>query len=99
MSLININGLGIASPHRLFHNLNLTIHEGDRIGLIAGNGAGKSTLLRCLAGQAEAGSGEGGPAGSSFRCTHLQAARTSPLCPHAQPTRALPAALAATDPP
>jgi ATPase subunit of ABC transporter with duplicated ATPase domains len=58
MSLMNIRGLGIASPHRLFQNLDLAIHPGDRIGLIAGNGAGKSTLLRCIMGQTEAGAGE-----------------------------------------
>lgn len=31
-------------------NINLDIHEGDRVGLIGSNGAGKSTLLRVLAG-------------------------------------------------
>jgi ATPase subunit of ABC transporter with duplicated ATPase domains len=58
MSLINLRGLGIVSPRPLFHDLDLTIHETDRIGLIAGNGAGKTTLLRCLARQAEPGMGE-----------------------------------------
>jgi ATPase subunit of ABC transporter with duplicated ATPase domains len=58
MSLINLRGVGIVSPRPLFHNLDLTIQESDRIGLIAGNGAGKTTLLRCLARQAEPGVGE-----------------------------------------
>lgn len=58
MSLIQLKSLGIASPRPLFQNLDLTLHPGDRLGLIAGNGAGKSTLLRCLAGQIEPGSGE-----------------------------------------
>jgi ATPase subunit of ABC transporter with duplicated ATPase domains len=58
MTLINIRGLGIASPRPLFQNLDLTIHATDRIGLIAGNGAGKTTLLRCLARQMEPGSGD-----------------------------------------
>jgi ATPase subunit of ABC transporter with duplicated ATPase domains len=58
MSLIHLRGLGIVSPRPLFQNLDLTIHETDRIGLIAGNGAGKTTLLRCLAKQAEPGVGE-----------------------------------------
>lgn len=31
-------------------NINLRIHEGDRIGLIGVNGAGKSTLCRCISG-------------------------------------------------
>lgn len=58
MSLMNLRGVGVQSPRVLFQNLDLTIHDGDRIGLVAGNGAGKSTLLRCLAGQAEVGRGD-----------------------------------------
>jgi ATPase subunit of ABC transporter with duplicated ATPase domains len=58
MSLVQLRNLGVVAPRLLFQNLDLTIHSGDRIGLIAGNGAGKSTLLRCLAGQAEPGTGE-----------------------------------------
>jgi len=58
MSLINLRGVGIVSPRTLFQGLDLTIHESDRIGLIAGNGAGKTTLLRCLARGAEPGIGE-----------------------------------------
>lgn len=33
----------------LFKNLNLTIHRGDRLGIVGPNGAGKSTLLRMIA--------------------------------------------------
>ncbi len=58
MSLIHLRGLGVVSPRPLFQNLDLTIHETDRVGLIAGNGMGKTTLLRCLARQAEPGMGE-----------------------------------------
>ena len=36
---------------RVFENICLTIHEGDRIGLIGRNGSGKSTLLKILFGQ------------------------------------------------
>ncbi len=58
MSLITLRGLGIVSPRPLFQKLDLAINDTDRIGLIAPNGAGKSTLLRCLAGQAEPGTGD-----------------------------------------
>ena len=33
----------------LFKNVNLTIHRGDRIGIVGPNGAGKSTLLKMIA--------------------------------------------------
>jgi len=42
----------------LFKDINLTVEDGDRIGLIGPNGAGKSTLLAVLAGQVEPDSGE-----------------------------------------
>ncbi|MDD4973885.1 MAG: ATP-binding cassette domain-containing protein [Bacteriovorax sp.] len=32
------------------NNINLTVYEGDRIGLVGVNGAGKSTLCRCISG-------------------------------------------------
>ena len=57
MSLMQLRNLGVVAPRVLFQNLDLAIHDVDRIGLIAGNGAGKSTLLRCLAGQIEPGAG------------------------------------------
>ena len=39
-------------------NLNIEIHEGERVGVIGHNGAGKSTLLRALAGVYPIKSGE-----------------------------------------
>ena len=42
----------------LFHNINIGIGEGQRIGLIAQNGTGKTTLLNILAGADEADEGE-----------------------------------------
>ena len=34
----------------LFDDINFTINEGDKVGLIAKNGTGKSTLLSIIAG-------------------------------------------------
>ena len=34
----------------ILNNLSLTIHEGERVGLIGRNGTGKSTLMKILAG-------------------------------------------------
>ena len=45
-------------PRTLFEGLNLTVSEGDRIGVIGPNGAGKTTLLRMLAGSEEPDTGE-----------------------------------------
>jgi ATPase subunit of ABC transporter with duplicated ATPase domains len=58
MSLINLQNVGVVSPRLLFQNLDLAVHETNRIGLIANNGAGKTTLLRCLSGQADASTGQ-----------------------------------------
>ncbi len=57
MSLITLKDLSVTLGAPLFSDLNLTIHPGDRIGLVAANGRGKSTLLRCLAGAHEPTSG------------------------------------------
>ena len=38
------------NTHRVFHNLNLKLYEGQFLGLSGRNGSGKTTLLRILAG-------------------------------------------------
>lgn len=58
MTLITLRNLGIILGKPLFSGLNLTIHAGDRIGIVAANGCGKSTLLNCLAGELDASSGD-----------------------------------------
>jgi ATPase subunit of ABC transporter with duplicated ATPase domains len=58
MALIALRALGVTLGDTLFSNLDLTIDAGHRLGLVAANGRGKSTLLRCLAGTAEATTGE-----------------------------------------
>ena len=38
-----------AGQHTVFEGINLTLNEGDRLGIVGRNGAGKSTLLRIMA--------------------------------------------------
>ena len=38
-----------AGQHTVFEGINLTLNEGDRLGIVGHNGAGKSTLLRIMA--------------------------------------------------
>jgi len=57
-TLISAQSLSLDTHHdALFHGLSLTLHAGDRIGLIGHNGCGKSTLLSLLAGTLEPGAG------------------------------------------
>ncbi|MEY1557359.1 ABC-F family ATP-binding cassette domain-containing protein [Yoonia sp. R2331] len=58
MSLLHITNLGVTLADPLFAGLDLTLHKGDRLGLVAANGRGKSTLLACLSGDTEATTGE-----------------------------------------
>ncbi|MBO0124051.1 ABC-F family ATP-binding cassette domain-containing protein [Agrobacterium sp. OT33] len=58
MTLVTLRNLGIILGKPLFSGLSLTIHAGDRIGIVAANGCGKSTLLNCLAGELDATSGD-----------------------------------------
>ncbi|WP_297113443.1 ABC-F family ATP-binding cassette domain-containing protein [uncultured Devosia sp.] len=58
MGTINLRNAGHRAGELLFSNLNLTIGEGDRVGLVAPNGRGKTTLLRALAGEVELSEGE-----------------------------------------
>ncbi|MFS0655157.1 ribosomal protection-like ABC-F family protein [Bacillus sp. 179-C3.3 HS] len=56
--LVKINQLKVFRKDRVLFDIeDLTIHHGDRIGLIGKNGSGKTTLLEVLAGQEKADSG------------------------------------------
>lgn len=58
MILLNADKITKSYTERpLLENISLSIHEGDKIGLIGVNGTGKSTLLKILAGKEDA---EGG---------------------------------------
>ena len=49
--LLQLVNLSYSRPHKpLFRNLNLSIHDGDCMGLVGHNGSGKSTLLHLMAG-------------------------------------------------
>ena len=39
-----------AGPRTVLHDINLTIHFGEKIGILGRNGAGKSTLIRLMSG-------------------------------------------------
>ena len=54
MILVDLERVAVRRPDRpLFEDLSVTIHSGDRLGVVGRNGSGKSTLLRILAGAAE----------------------------------------------
>ncbi|MEX1311256.1 MAG: ABC-F family ATP-binding cassette domain-containing protein [Candidatus Sulfomarinibacteraceae bacterium] len=58
-ALITARELGHSfGPRSLFEGLNLTLSDGDRVGVIGPNGAGKTTLLRILTGDLVADQGE-----------------------------------------
>ena len=49
--LVDLEQVGVRLVHRvLFGGLNLTVTDGDRLGVVGTNGTGKSTLLRLIAG-------------------------------------------------
>ena len=58
MVVIDASALTVSRPDKpLFTDLSVTIHEGDRLGVVGINGCGKSTLLRILSGENQPESG------------------------------------------
>lgn len=58
MNILNIESVTkVYGEKRLFDQVNLGIHEGDKLGVIGINGSGKSTLLKMMAGLIEPDSG------------------------------------------
>lgn len=51
MNLVEIRNLSAAyGRHTVLHDVNLTLREGDFLGIIGPNGGGKTTLVRCILG-------------------------------------------------
>jgi ATP-binding cassette subfamily F protein uup len=59
MPLLSLTNVSLAfGPQVLFDKINLTVHRGQRIGILGRNGAGKSTFMKMLDGQHFPDSGE-----------------------------------------
>jgi ATP-binding cassette subfamily F protein uup len=59
MSVVQIRNLSKTYDNReILHEIQLTVNENDRIGVVGLNGAGKSTLFKLIAGEIEHDSGE-----------------------------------------
>lgn len=58
MSLLALKAAGITLGAPLFSQLDLILHPGDRVAIVAPNGRGKSTLLQAVAGFADLTAGE-----------------------------------------
>ncbi len=80
MALLTIDNAELAfGMHPLLDRANLTVHDGERIGLIGRNGTGKSSLLKIIA-------GHGAPDDGQIRCqdgTRVVMVEQEPVLPDA----------------
>ena len=59
MIVLQVNGLTKSfSGTNILENVQLEVHQRDRVALVGRNGAGKSTLLKIIAGEMTADSGD-----------------------------------------
>ena len=58
LSIIKLNKKYKNNPRYSLRDINLSIKEGDIVGLLGHNGAGKTTLIKCIVGQEEITNGE-----------------------------------------
>jgi ATP-binding cassette subfamily F protein uup len=59
VTILTATGLSKSfGPHTVLSSVDLSIHTGERVGLVGANGSGKSTLAKILAGEEHADTGE-----------------------------------------
>lgn len=69
--MLSLNNLSLRrGTERLFSNTTLTVHRGNKVGLIGANGTGKSSLLQMILGELEADQGSI-ELSSSVRIAHM----------------------------
>jgi iron complex transport system ATP-binding protein len=83
--VLKIESLSVSyGPHRVLHDVSLSVQSGEVLALIGPNGAGKSTLIRAISGVIPAQSGRIQTNGAGFNAlTPMQRARQLAVVPQA----------------